>query len=103
MTLEPTDLNTAYDELMTWGPRLGMPLIPRIQERLSKVSLEYVYALEKEVRAAQNLANALCEKAYGNELTQEQVKTLLLEKFGWIDEANFSHAYSQGGYFAWHG
>ena len=48
-------------------------------------------------------ANALCEKAFVDELTQDQVKALLLEQFPWIDEANFSHAYSQGGYFAWHG
>ena len=103
ITLEPTDLNTAYNELMTWGPRLGMPLIPRIQERLANISLEYAKALEKEIQAAQSLANTLCEKAFANELSQEQVKTILLEKFNWIDETNFSKAYSQGGYFAWHG
>ncbi len=103
MTLEPADLNTAYDELMTWGPRLGMPLIPRIQERLPTISLEYAQALEKEAQAAQHLANNLCEKAFANELTQKQVKTMLLEKFSWIDETNFTHAYNQGGYYAWHG
>jgi predicted secreted Zn-dependent protease len=103
MTLEPADLNTAYDELMTWGPRLGMPLIPRIQERLLNISLEYALALEKEVLNAQTLANALCEKAFAGKLTQEQVKAALLKKFSWIDDANFAHAYNQGGYYAWHG
>ena len=103
MTLEPADLNAAYDELMTWSPRLGMPLIPRLQERLPSVSLEYAQALEEECRAAQSLANDLCQKAFANQLTQIEVKMLLLEKFPWIDQTNFNHAYNQGGYYAWHG
>jgi hypothetical protein len=103
MTLEPADLNIAYDELMTWGPRLGMPLVPRIQERLPDASLEYAHALEQEVQAAQSLANDLCEQAYLNKISHEQIRVGLLEKFPWIDEANFGHAYSQGGYYAWHG
>ncbi len=47
MNLEPIDLNIAYDELMTWGSRLGMPLIPRIQERLPTIILEYALVLEQ--------------------------------------------------------
>jgi hypothetical protein len=101
--LSPDHLNIAYDEAMTWGPRLGQALIPRLQERIANLSLEMAAALEREVRAAQNLANMLCEQAYANELTRDQVRVALLERFSWIDEANFSHAFSQGMYYAWHG
>jgi hypothetical protein len=96
-------LNIAYDELMTWGPRLGMPLVPRILERLPEIGFEMATELEHECQKAHRLANELCERSYAGELTQSQVQKLLLEQFAWIDAVNFSHAYSQGMYYAWHG
>jgi hypothetical protein len=96
-------LNIAYDELMTWGPRLGEPLLPRILERIPEIGLEMATELEAECGKAQRLANELCERSYAGELTQAQVQKLLLEQFAWVDAVNLSHAFSQGMYYAWHG
>ncbi len=96
-------LNIAYDELMTWGPRLGEPLLPRILERIPEIGLEMAIELEAECSKAQRLANELCERSYAGELTQSQVQKLLLEQFAWVDAVNLSHAFSQGMYYAWHG
>ena len=101
--MEATYLNIAYDELMTWGPRLAEPLLPRILERIPEINLEMATALEHECQKAHRLANALCERSYDGELTPLQVQKLLLEQFAWIDAVNLSHAYSQGMYYAWHG
>jgi hypothetical protein len=102
-TLEPAHLNVAYDELMQWGPRLGQPMLPRLKERLPGLADDLLLELHLEAQRAQGLANELCERAYGHELTREEVQWQLLERFPWIDEGNFSHAFSQGMYFAWHG
>jgi hypothetical protein len=59
--------------------------------------------LQLECERAQGLANDLCERAFANELTQEELRRRLLERFAWVDDANFSHAVSQGMYYAWHG
>jgi hypothetical protein len=88
---------------MTWGPRLGTPLVPRILERIPEIELEMATELERECQKAHRLANELCEQSYAGELTQSQVHKLLLEQFAWIDALNLSHAYSQGMYYAWHG
>jgi hypothetical protein len=101
--LNPEHLNIAYDELMTWGPRLGEPLLPRILERIPEISFEMAIELEVECGKAQRLVNEFCERAYAGELAQSQVQKLLLEQFAWVNAVNLSHAISQGMYFAWHG
>ena len=101
--LNPEHLNIAYDELMTWGPRLGEPLLPRILERIPEISFEMAIELEAKCGKAQRLANELCERAHAGELAQSQVQKLLLEQFAWVDAVNLSHAFSQGMYYAWHG
>ena len=100
--LNAEHLNIAYDELMMWGPRLGMPLQPRILERIPAISAETATDLERECYAAQLLANDLFERVYGNELPEVEARVLLIKTFAWIDEANYSRAYNQGMYFAWH-
>jgi hypothetical protein len=101
--LEAAHLNVAYDELMQWGPRLGMPLLPRLHERLPELEEGVLLELQRICESAQGLANELCERAYGNELTQDEVRVQFIERFPWVDDANFSHAVSQGMYYAWHG
>jgi hypothetical protein len=96
-------LNVAYDELMQWGPRLGMPLLPRLRERLPGLDDAVLRRLQQECERAQVWANALGERAYGGELTQDDARGQLLEHFAWVDDANASHALSQGMYYAWHG
>lgn len=60
--LNAEHLNIAYDKLMTWGPRLGMPLIPRVLQRISAINPGAAGHLERECRAVQMLANDLFER-----------------------------------------
>jgi hypothetical protein len=74
-----------------------------LRERLPGLDDALLSALQLECERAQRLANDLCERAYANALTQEAVRTQLLEQFPWVDDKNVTHAVSQGMYYAWHG
>ncbi|NJK46148.1 MAG: hypothetical protein HC933_19500 [Pleurocapsa sp. SU_196_0] len=57
--LEPVHLNVAYDELMQWGPRLGMPLLPRLHERLPELEEGVLLELKRVCESAQGMGERI--------------------------------------------
>ena len=101
--MSPDQLNIGLDELLTWGPRLGMPYLPRLLERLPGLSQAETEAIERECREAQGFVYEQAALVYREELAQAKAEKIILEKYAWISAGNLSHAFSQGAYYEWHG
>jgi hypothetical protein len=103
MEFEASTLNLALEELLTWGPRGRIPILERLQEQLPDFTVSQLEQLNAICSAASGLIFSLSEKYYLGELSEIEVKTATLEKFSWVDDATFAHAFWQGNYYAWHG
>ncbi len=103
MEFEASTLNLALEESLIWGPRGTIPIMERLQEQLPGFSVAQLEQLNAICSAASSLIFALSERSYAGELTEIEVKTATLEKFPWIDDPTFAHAFWQGNYYAWHG
>jgi hypothetical protein len=96
-------LNIGLDELLQWGPRLGMPYQPRLLERLPHLSAQEAADIERECEDAQNFVYELAARVYRDELERSQAEQTIFERFVWMSPENLSHAFSQGMYYEWHG
>jgi hypothetical protein len=103
MEFEASTLNLALEESLTWGPRATIPILERLQERLPGFTASQLEQLNAICNTASSLIFSLSEKSYVGELSEIEVKTVTLEKFPWVDDATFAHAFWQGNYYAWHG
>jgi hypothetical protein len=103
MHSEKDRLNIGLDELLTWGPRLGMPYQPRLLERLPELNPEEAAQIEHDCLEAQSFVYEQAARVYREELAQPQAEKMILEQFAWISPENLSHAFYQGVYYEWHG
>ncbi len=96
-------LDLAIEVILRWGPEMKRPVVTRIREQAPEVDAERAASLEAEGRAIVNDVFAVAAQAWNEEMTPEEGRADVGRRYPQLLESTLDHAWSQGGYYAWHG
>ncbi len=99
-------LNVGLELAMAFGEHWLSPIQSRLGERFAELSPDQLDGYDAACREAMRVGHeqarlALREHPDSQERAYELFRTKVRARFVWIDDANLSHLFSQGCYYAW--
>ena len=105
MKTDAAILNSCLEMLIAFGPTLGMPLEPRIEERYKGLAESEIKSIAKTCDKARTSAYKFVNDRAALILSspqnlQTQFEQYMKFQFDWMDEKNLTQLYSQSCYIA---
>jgi hypothetical protein len=98
-------LNILYDAALEFGENFMRPVKELAQELLPELREPELTAICSYIEKVRDNVNELVYINYikyeHHEISQDEIKNIIRQRYLWMDENNISRGFAQGMYYAW--
>lgn len=94
-------LNVAMNLSLEWGENWLRPVDERLKAIFKSINDDEAKRIDIFIREAREDIFKMVEQHYLKELSEEQLKLNLKEKYSFLNDDNYKRLLSQGMYYAW--
>lgn len=94
-------LNIAMNLSLEWGENWLIPVDERLRAIVPNISVEEAKRVDIFIRDAREDIFKVVEQHYLKEITEMQLKSIVKEKYPFLNDDNYKRLLGQGMYYAW--